>query len=99
HTQSIPSFPTRRSYDLKEADQKLRERLSNVNGALAADRMVDSWEKIAEQNNLINNPIDVFLASAVLSNRGKKDQHPSLMKKIKIDRKSTRLNSSHVKIS
>src|SRR5690606_11308101 len=44
----------------KEADQKLRERLSNVNGALAADRIVDAWEKIAEQYSLVNNPIDIF---------------------------------------
>ena len=68
----------------KEADQKLRQRLVNVNGALAADRIVDYWETIGSKNQLNNNPIDNYSPVSNTVSGRKVVQNASMVRKIRI---------------
>jgi surface carbohydrate biosynthesis protein len=67
----------------KEADQKLRERLVNVNGALAADRIVDYWEAIGSENQLKNTPLEKASTGNNTTNSRNVAQNPSLIRKIR----------------
>ena len=66
----------------KDADKKLRERLVNVSGALAADRIVDFWEEIGRSNQLVTSSIENFIRPSD-KETVKAHRNPSLLRKIR----------------
>ncbi len=57
----------------EETSDIISERFSNVTGRLAADRVVDEWEKLVDQSNNVNSEINSFFQS-------KKKSKPTLTK-------------------
>src|SRR5207249_10888156 len=94
----LPSFPTRRSSDLRDIDI-LTDILQDTRDMIALGRITEA-KVILAQTSLV-----MYLPSFSLPISPRK--HPGLAQLIlrgeigkeKLDRKSTRLNSSHVSIS
>src|SRR5690606_41572977 len=85
----IPSYPPRRSSDLEQKRKYITHRLKKIKMSKTQDQTAISFgdsslRKFLDKNSILNKKDELRIPS---------DEWPNS------DRKSTRLNSSHVKIS
>src|SRR5690606_41803526 len=85
------SFPTRRSSDLGRAQKKVLIVLSD-GGDNASMRTFEDVLEMARRS-------DTVIYTIGMNDQYDEDADPDVLKELARDRKSTRLNSSHVKIS
>lgn len=73
----------------KKAEEKLARRLANVEGVLAADRIVDAWESVASSNGLVTNkPVSNVVSVHGASAESSSGTSTSLVIKLKRKMKS-----------